>query len=98
VNKRSEEWKVEITTRGRTGDLVYREQGHEIQCSWEFEGGESLAAIFLPDPISNWADQNLSRIMRNIADYVIRTQAPDHTVEIDERDRSITIKRPANSR
>ena len=96
--KASAGWKVEITIRGRTGDLLYREQGHELQCSWEFEGGESLAVILLPDALPAWASENLSNIMHNIAEHVIMTQAPLHTAEIDERDRSITIKRPAKSR
>ena len=95
MNNRSSEWKVEITSRGRIGDLVYWEDGHDLRCSWEFEGGESLAVIFLPDTLPSWAAQNLRTIMSNIGDYVIRTQAPLHTAEINERERSITIKRPA---
>jgi hypothetical protein len=94
VTDASAGWKVEITTRGRTGDLIYREQGHELQCSWEFGGGESLAVVFLPDELPSWASQELPAIMRNIAEYVIRTQAPQHTAEIDEKARFITIKRP----
>ena len=51
--KASAGWKVEITTRGRTGELLCREEGHELECSWEFEGGESLAVILLPDAPPN---------------------------------------------
>lgn len=85
---------VEIRTRGRTGDLIYREQAGELVCSWEFETGDSLAAIFLPDVLPAWAAANLSSIMHSIAEHVLRTQAPLHTAVIDEKDRSITIKRP----
>lgn len=84
---------IRIISRGRLGDLIYREQENELVCGWEFGGGDSLAVIYLPDILPAWASSNLSNIMHNIADYVLKTQAPHHRAVIDQNDKSITIKR-----
>lgn len=86
---------MKIVSRGRYGDLIYREQDNELVCAWEFLAGDCLAVVFLPDVLPAWVSQNLANVMHNIAEYVIRTQAPLHTAVIDERDRSITIRRPS---
>jgi hypothetical protein len=88
------EWSIQIISRGRSGNLVYRESENALVCYWEFAGGDSLAFVSLPDAVPDWALDRLPTIMQNIADDLIRTQAPNHIAVIDEADRSITLKRP----
>jgi len=83
----SENWSVEIETRGRDGYVYYAEGLDRTRFYWEFGGTPRIVAIISgiePDSWDNslpWAKGRRAEIMRRIAEDVIRQKAPGCTPE-----------------
>jgi len=78
---------VYYDTQGRAGDIYFDWDGLVVKFPFEFEGGNSLVAIDVPD-VEHWVaktgfslDQRML-ILDFVALRVIRDQAPEHLYEI----------------
>jgi hypothetical protein len=72
---------VAITTTGRSGKIIYRETGGELDFHWEIGGGDAIAILQTGSPqVWNaqhpWAAGRRSEILRFVAAETVRQMAP----------------------
>ena len=94
-------WAVTIQERGRDGTVVYRDAHGSIPCSWEFCGGEAVAAVSVGTLAEwqakhPWAVPRRADIVARIGSEVIRQRAPTCLFEMDESNGWMTLY-PASS-
>lgn len=92
--------RVIITEEGRSGSVIYQEEGGAITGWWEFSGGDALAIVSMGDAKNwmhghGWACDRRAEILRFVADEVIRQKAGGSRAEIDEDGGWITIRHGA---
>src|SRR5512143_403610 len=80
--------RVEVTTSGRGGSLVYHEGGRRIDFSWEVAMPPAIALIFGPpaagwDAAFPWAAGRQEEIYQFVAAEVVRQQVPGGSCSID---------------
>jgi hypothetical protein len=90
--------RVIITEEGRSGSVIYEEQGRRITGWWEFAGGDAVAIVNMggADAWRNshpWAAGRRTEVLRFVADEVVRQKAGGCKADIDETDGWITIRR-----
>jgi len=83
----SDNWSVDIETRGRDGYVYYSEDLNRVRFYWEFGGTPRIIAIITGptpgewDTSFPWAKGRQAEIMRRIAEGVILQKAPGCTPE-----------------
>lgn len=87
---------VTISQEGRSGGVRYAEGLRAIEGYWEFGGGDAIAIIAMGSR-EDFAHRGLDteahgRILRFIADEVIRQRAPGCVAEIDEERGDIVLR------
>ncbi len=92
-------YSVEIVTRGRCGDILYREDGGLTVFSWEFGGGNVVAIIYGPSAeewiaACPWAKGRREMIFRRVGRYVVRERAHRCTPVFDFENSWINIVSP----
>jgi hypothetical protein len=92
-------YSVEIITRGRCGDILYREDGGQIVFSWEFGGGNVVAIIYGPSEkewiaACPWAKGRREMIFRRVGQHVIFEKAHRCTPVYDFQNSWIDIVSP----
>ncbi len=90
--------RVTITEEGRSGSVVYEEEGQRIGGWWEFAGGDAIAIVNMGSAEEwrhgqAWAVERRSGILRFVAAEVVRQKAGGCRAEIDEPNGWITIRR-----
>ncbi len=90
--------KVTITEQGRSGSVIYTEEGHALTGWWEFAGGDAIAVVCMGGVEDwrtrhPWAADRRTDILRQIADAVIRQKAGGCSADIEEEGGWITIRR-----
>lgn len=98
-----EDWTVDITEKGRSGTVNYREAAGSLSLSWEFGGGDVVAIIYFPDEASwnarhPWAAGRRTEILRRVADEAVRQKSPGSLAEIDERAGWINLRQTGPAR
>jgi hypothetical protein len=93
----TELWKVEILERGRCGSINYHEATTSVSFDWEFGGGNTVAIIWIGEPISweNWTVERRRKILQRVADEIIRQKAPSCRADIDEQQGFVYIRENA---
>lgn len=90
--------KVTITEQGRSGSVIYEDEGRTITGWWEFAGGDAIAIVCMgsADEWSRshtWANGRRPAILRFIAEEVVRQKAGGCKAEIDDAGGWINIVR-----
>ena len=91
---------VEISSEGRGGSIVYLEQGHRIDFTWEFAMPPSIVLIFGPSAgafecDAPWAAGRRAEVYDTVGREVVRQKAPDYDFAVDLATNMIDIvKRP----
>lgn len=91
------EGSVVIEQTGRGGTVNYQEAEGGIRMNWEFGGNDVVAIIYFENETSwraryPWAAERRARILRRVADEVIRQRVPGGRAEIDERSGWINLR------
>lgn len=81
--------RVTITENGRDGHVMYSEGSRGIDGYWEFGGGDVVTIVSMGtreewERSHGWALAQRARILRFVADEVVRQRAPSCTARIDE--------------
>lgn len=79
-----------ITGTGRSGEVCYREGGRELRFYWEYGGDAAVVSVNVGTEEAwrsghPWAADRRDRILRSVADEIVRQKAPTCVAEIDER-------------
>lgn len=90
--------RVSITEQGRSGDVVYEEEGRSIKGWWEFAGGDAIAIVNMGAASEwvhghPWAVDRRAEILRFVGQEVVRQKAGGCRAEVDEAGGWITIVR-----
>ncbi|MBN2086661.1 MAG: hypothetical protein JW748_15715 [Anaerolineales bacterium] len=69
------EYSIGIIHKGRSGEIIYREDGGRIVLCWEFGGGRCVAILYGPshkdwDAAYPWARGRREMIYRRVGEYV----------------------------
>ena len=96
-NLTSDQWSVEVTARGRSGSVDYREEAGSISFYWEFGGGDTVAIIYIEDLPTwstqhRWAVSQRREILERVANEVVRQKAPTCRADIDDQNGYIYIR------
>lgn len=89
---------VVITEEGRSGSVIYRQEDLTLTGWWEFAGGDAIAIIAM-GRAAEWPAEHhrligqRGRILRFVADEVIRQKCAGCVADIDEEGGWITIRR-----
>jgi len=88
--------KVEITTSGRGGSILYREGDQTVNFDWEFALPPALTLIFGStakhwDANYPWASGRQEEIYNFVAEEVVRQKAPGCIYEVDFDTGTLTI-------
>jgi hypothetical protein len=80
--------RVSISEQGRSGDVVFDEDGHTISGWWEFAGGDAVAIVCMGSADQwqrshPWAVERRAEILRFVGDEVVRQKAGGCKAEID---------------
>jgi hypothetical protein len=91
------DWRVEIITGGRDGQIGYYEGSHSASFYWEFGSADVLVIIHIGKPSTwgsqfPWAADRQREISERVAQEVIRQRAPACVADIDERSGHIYIR------
>lgn len=89
--------RVTIIENGREGRVEYGEGLHTISGTWEFGGNDVVAIVSMGSREDwqrshTWAMDKRARILRVVADEVIRQRAPTCTAAIDELSGNIVLR------
>lgn len=81
--------RVEITSDGRDGRVLYRDGARVINGYWEFGGGDVVTIVSMGTADEwragpSWALGERAAILQFVADEVIRQRAPSCSAEIDD--------------
>jgi hypothetical protein len=91
---------VTLTQLGREGQVIYREGERTITGYQQF-GGDDVVAILSLGSVDQWrihhtwAMNRRAQILRDVADEVIRQQAPSCSADIDEAAGDIVLRNSA---
>jgi hypothetical protein len=90
--------RVIITEEGRSGSVIYEEDGRRITGWWEFAGGDAIALVNMGGATEwrnghSWAVERRTDILRIVAGEVVRQKAGGCKADIDEEGGWITIHR-----
>lgn len=90
--------RVTITEQGRSGSVIYEEEGRRITGWWEFGGGDALALVHLGglpewERAHPWAVPHREAILQLVAGEVVRQKAAGCTADIDAETGWITLYR-----
>lgn len=93
----SPQWRVDISSEGRGGSIVYLEGEQVISGWWEFGGGDTIAILsFDKASVWNnrypWASERRREILERIAQEAIQQKAPTCRADIDEENGYIYIR------
>jgi len=89
-------WSVEIVTRGRDGNVIYREDSNAISFYWEFGG--TVVAIVHVEPASRWdecypwAAGRRQKILERLVSEIIRQKARGCWASMDEENGTILFR------
>lgn len=90
---------VTIYEEGRSGTVVYAEDGGRLSFYWEYGGGDAVAIAQCGDAASwkqhPWALERRAAILRFVAAEVIRQRAPSCRAEIDDTTGDIVLRQVA---
>ena len=91
------DWSVEIVTKGRDGQIVYRESSHAASFYWEFGGGDVIAIIHggsasLWNEKYPWATDRRRDVLERVISELIRQKARTCTANIDEESGAILLR------
>jgi hypothetical protein len=94
-----QEYAIEITQKGRSGEIIYGEEGGKISFYWEFGGGRCVAILYGPSEqewtaAHPWARGRREAIFRRVGEYVVREKAGGCTPEYDLQNSWINILSP----
>src|SRR6266498_3749840 len=91
-------WRVTMTGRGRSGNVMYAEGGgRQAQFYWEMGGGDVVFLISGLPPQSwdselPWAKGRRREILERVADTIILQEAPNCRAELGDDDTTIVIR------
>lgn len=89
---------VVITEEGRSGSVIYRQGEIQITGWWEFAGSDAIAIVNMGRAAEwpsehPWSNEQRGRVLRFVADEIIRQKCAGCVADIDEESGWITIRR-----
>jgi hypothetical protein len=80
-----QDFSMDVVSKGRIGDVIYREGAHVLTCWWEFTATGVSVWVPTPSEWPEWATGRRNEILGRIAGELRRQQAPEAEPFIDDR-------------
>ena len=92
MQNQTNEYEIEITSGGRSGDIIYKEQGDSLSFWWEFSTDGAMISIpsdkkwnaYCEGENAAWATNRKPEIVERMAAETHRQKASSARIEIED--------------